>query len=68
MTAAQWVVLDNIANRWPYGTNLARHFADGALKWAQDNGYVKDGRITDAGRVELLRAGWKFDPEEPDHA
>lgn len=64
MKASQRMVLDNLVHRWPYNANLAKDYATEGLAWAIAKGYVENGRITDSGRVELLRAGWKFDPED----
>ncbi len=54
MTAVQWLLIDNLKNGWYYQTNLSLSEADAAYLWAVENGYIKDGRITDAGEVALL--------------
>ena len=54
MTAAQWIVLDNVKNRWPYQTNLSHDVADEAYLWCVRNEYVKDGIITPAGETALV--------------
>ena len=54
MNAAQWLVLDNLAHRWPYRTNLNRKLADDAYRWAVDQGYVEHGVLTAEGAGALL--------------
>ncbi len=54
MTAAQWLVLDNLKQHWPYHTNMDREQADQAYLWCVRNEYIRDGQLTDAGRVALL--------------
>ena len=53
--SARWLVLSNLSQGWPYHTNLSRElFADEALAWAERQGYVVEGKITDAGRGALV--------------
>lgn len=54
LTCSQWIVLDNLKNGWPYWTNLVREFAEPAYLWGIENGYIKDGKITEAGKGALL--------------
>ena len=50
MRAIHWLLLDNLSNGWHYSTNMNKLFADKAMQWAEENGYVKNGLITDEGR------------------
>lgn len=54
ITAAQWLVLDNLAHGWHYWCNLDRAMADDAYLWAVRNEFVRDGAITNAGLGALL--------------
>ena len=54
ITCSQWIVLDNLKNGWRYQTNLASKFAEPAYRWAIENEYIKDGKITQAGLGMLL--------------
>jgi hypothetical protein len=60
MTAAQWLVLDNVKHGWPYATNLSSDTADEAYLWCVRNEYIKDARITPAGEA-LLRTSTYVD-------
>ena len=53
LTAARWLVLDNLREGWPYSTNLDCNIAGEAYLWCVNNELVKDGRITDAGKGVL---------------
>ena len=52
LTASQWLVLDNLKSGWSYYTNMDRTKAEEAYLWCVRNEYIKDGKITDAGRIE----------------
>lgn len=54
LAAAQWLVLDNLKQGWPYRTNLDCSLADEAYLACVNNETIKDGRLTDAGRAALL--------------
>ncbi len=54
MTDTQWLVLDNLKRHWPYHTNLDREQAEQAYLWCVRNEYIRDGQLTDVGRVALL--------------
>lgn len=55
MTAIQWLVLTNVKHNWHYKTSICdKDAADKAYLWAVNNGYIKDGKITDAGKMILL--------------
>jgi hypothetical protein len=56
LTAAQWLVLDNLKQGWPYHTNLDRDLAEKAYLWCVESEYVKDGLLTESGRGALLCA------------
>lgn len=56
MTPTQWLVLDNVRQGHPYRMNICDwDAADQAYLWCVANEYIRDGAITDAGRV-LLQA------------
>lgn len=54
LSAARWIVLDNLVNRWPYRTNLDQKVADESYLWCIRNEYIKDGAITASGRGALI--------------
>ncbi len=54
MTANEWLVLDNLNNRWPYQTNVPAGDADAALRACVAAGHVREGKLTDSGRAALL--------------
>ena len=54
MTAAQWLVLDNLQHDWDYWTNLDKTVADEAYLWCIRNEFIKDGKITAGGFCALL--------------
>lgn len=56
ITPAQWLVLDNLKSNWPYATNLDKQLADESYLWAVNNEYIKDGKLTDSGRMMLKTA------------
>ena len=56
ITPAQWLVLDNLKHGWAYTANLDKTLADDAYLWAVRNEYVKDGKITDSGKIVLMKA------------
>lgn len=49
LTAAQWLVLDNVKMGWHYRTNLDSDRADEAYLWCVRNEYIQDGKIAAAG-------------------
>lgn len=56
VTPVQWLVLDNLKSNWPYTTGVDGTLADAAYLWAVNNEYIKDGKLTDSGRMVLLTA------------
>ena len=54
MTAAQWLVLDNLKHGWSYRANVRPSEANQAYQWASDNGYIADGKLTSAGEMVLM--------------
>ncbi len=54
MTAAQWLVLDNVKQGWDYRTNLQHLVAEEAYLWLVRNELIRDGKITPAGEAALL--------------
>jgi hypothetical protein len=54
LTAAQWIVLDNLLHGWPFKTNLDHYLAAEAYLWLVRNEYIKDGSLTDLGKVATL--------------
>lgn len=54
MTAAQWLVLDNLKHHWPYWTNMDRDIADKAYIDCVRNEWIKDGKLTPEGEMSLL--------------
>jgi hypothetical protein len=65
MNAAQWTVLDNVKNHWPYHTNIDRKVADKAYLWLVNNEYIKDGKITPAGEAALIDPSINIPGDEP---
>ena len=57
LSAAQWLILDNLEHGWPYTTNLPRDMAEEAYLCCIHNGYVEDGMITPTGSVALVAKG-----------
>ena len=49
-----WIVLDNIKNHWSYWTNLNKEIADKAYLNCVRNEWIKDGKITEAGIIQLM--------------
>lgn len=58
LTAAQWLVLDNLKRGWDYRLNLFWDQADAAYLWCVRNEYVRDGKITPAGLSALAANSW----------
>ena len=54
MLAIHWLLLNNLISGWTYTTNMNRGDANTALSWAEEQGYVVKGRITDEGRGYFL--------------
>lgn len=54
MTAAQWVVLDNLMQKWNYKTNLDAQIAEEAYLACVRDEYIRDGKVTQRGVVALL--------------
>lgn len=54
MKAIHWLLLNNLIQGWTYWTNMDRVEAMDALSWAEQQGYVVKGRITDEGRGYFL--------------
>jgi hypothetical protein len=54
-TAAEWTVLDNLEHHWPVRTNLPLDVAEAAYEACEARGWVSDGAVTPAGKVELLK-------------
>lgn len=54
LTPAQWLVLDNMINRWDPRTNLDYELADEAYRWLVNNEYIKDGILTALGETATL--------------
>lgn len=54
MLAIHWLLLNNLISGWTYTTNMNRGDANAALSWAEEQGYVVKGRITDEGRGYFL--------------
>ncbi len=53
MMPAQWIILNNLSHGWTYRALLAKATADAALAECEANGWVADGKITQAGREAL---------------
>lgn len=54
MTAAQWIVLDNLTCGWAYWTNLDRKLADEAYRQCEEKGWIKDNQATGVGETVLF--------------
>ena len=54
MLAYHWRLLNSLINGWPYWTNMDLVSAKDALLWAEEQGFVVNGRITDEGRGYFL--------------
>ncbi len=55
MDAVQWLVLDNLAHGWFYTTNICdKDKAERMYLKSVEDEFIKDGRITDAGRIALM--------------
>lgn len=54
MTAAQWVVLDNLMQKRDYRTNLDVQIAEEAYLACVRDEYIRDGKVTQRGGVALL--------------
>ena len=54
LSAAEWLVLDNLKNNWNYWTNLNRDLADKTYLRCVANEWIKDGRLTPTGTGMLL--------------
>jgi hypothetical protein len=59
ITAAQWMVIDNVKQEWNYWTNLDRNLADVVYLQCVSEEYIKDGKITPVGEIVLLTNGLK---------
>lgn len=59
LTAAQWLICDNLAAGYLYYTNLPRDIADETYIWCVNNELVKDGELTHLGRISLMMANTK---------
>ena len=62
--AAEWLVLDNVKNGWPYRSNLSWDMADKAYLRCVENEYIKNGRITPAGELALMTNPKPANPKE----
>ncbi len=55
--AIRWTVLDNLLHGWTYWTNLKRSWADDEYLRCVRDGLVRDGKISDSGRLWLMTEG-----------
>jgi hypothetical protein len=50
MEAIHWLILDNAFHYWPLSSNLSKENYDLALRWSEEQGFIRDGMITLEGQ------------------
>lgn len=54
MNPNEWLMLDNLAHNWSIGHSLLRSEVQPTIAACERRGWIKDGKITDAGRIALI--------------